>query len=407
MTATADAIVVGGGVIGAFCALDLARTGARVTVLERSGDWGSGCSWGNAGLIAPSHARPIAAPEALRAGLLWMLRRDSPFGLRLRPSLAPWLARYVRASTARRAAAGEALQRELASTSLDLLAGEAEADGGFRQDGCLTVFTRGDGAERAEEEAASTAGRALSARALSADETRALEPSLSSRVTGGVLHPREAHVDPVRLTRSIGAAARRAGAVLWTDVHVLGVRPDPTGVTLSTSAGTLRAQHAVIAAGAWSGTLAATAGLSVPLQGGKGYAIELASDELPLRRPVYLHDERCVATPLGDRVRITGGLLLDGLDERFDARRVAGLQRAARRSFGIAAVEPRTTWAGLRPCTPDGLPVIGISRRAPRVVMATGHGMLGLTLAPITARFVADAIAGAPTPAALSPERFE
>jgi D-amino-acid dehydrogenase len=406
MTATADAIVVGGGVIGAFCARELARSGARVTVLERSDDWATGCSWGNAGLIVPSHARPIAAPEALRAGLGWMLRRDSPFGLRLRPSLWPWLARYVRASTPGRAAAGETLQRELAATSLELLEGDADVNGGLHRDGCLTVFTRGDGAARAGHEAASDAGRALGAQALGADEVRALEPALSSRVTGGVMHPTEGHVDPVRLTRAVGAAARRAGAVLWTDVRVHALRPDASGVTLSTSAGTLRAQHAVIAAGAWSGALAATAGLTVPLQGGKGYAIELAPDELPLRRPVYLHDERCVATPLGDRVRVTGGLLLDGLDERYDPRRVAGIRQAVQRSFGTRA-EPRATWVGLRPCTPDGLPVVGVSRRARRVIVATGHGMLGVTLAPVTARMVADAIDGSPTPAALSPERFE
>lgn len=406
MTYSADAIVVGGGVVGAFCARELARSGANVTVLERGSDWGTGCSWGNAGLIVPSHARPIAAPEALRAGLQWMVRRDSPFGLRLRPSLSPWLARYLRASTTGRAAAGEALQRSLASESLELLDADADLDGELRRAGCLTVFTAADGAAHAVAEAASDTGRALGARALSAAETKALEPALTVRVTGGVLHPTEGHVDPVRLTRSIGAAARRSGAVLWTQVRVDALQPDATGVTLATSAGRLRAHHVVLAAGAWSGALAATAGLTVPMQGGKGYAIEFEPDQLPLRRPVYLHDERCVATPLGDRVRVTGGLLLDGLDEGCDPRRVAGIRRAARRSFDARA-EPRKTWVGLRPCTPDGLPVIGTSRRARRVVLATGHGMLGVTLAPITARMVTDAIAGRPTLPALSPERFE
>jgi D-amino-acid dehydrogenase len=178
-------------------------------------------------------------------------------------------------------------------------------------------------------------------------------------------------------------------------------------VVLETSAGQVRAAHAVLAAGAWSGALARTAGLSVPLQGGKGYAIELAPEDLPLGRPIYLHDERCVATPMGDRVRMTGGLLLDGLDERYDPRRVAGIRRAAQSTFRDCSAEPRKTWQGLRPCTPDGLPVIGASRRARRVVMATGHGMLGVTLAPITARMVLDAVEGTATPTTLSPERFE
>ena len=107
-----DVLVVGGGIVGACAALELARGGATVEVLERGGGWGEGCSWGNAGLLVPSHARPIAAPESLKAGIGWMVRPDSPFGLKLKPSLAPWLARYLRASTAARAAAGEAFVNE-------------------------------------------------------------------------------------------------------------------------------------------------------------------------------------------------------------------------------------------------------------------------------------------------------
>lgn len=312
-------------------------------MLERGSTWGEGCSWGNAGLIVPSHARPIAAPENLRAGLGWVLRRDAPFGLRVRPTLLPWLARYVRASTPRRAAAGEALQRALASESLDLLAGDADVDAGFRQDGCLSVFTAADGPKHAAQDAESSTGRALAARGLHAGETRALEPALSDRVTAGVLYP---HVDPVRLTRSVGGAARRAGVVLRTHLDVTGLRSDADGVTVETSTGPLRAGHVVIAAGAWSGRLARTADVHVPLQGGKGYAIELARDAVPVRRPIYLHDERCVATPLSDRTRITGGLVLDGLDERFDARRIAGIRRAARARLQRRRGRPATVVAG-------------------------------------------------------------
>jgi D-amino-acid dehydrogenase len=405
-----DAIVVGAGIVGAACAYELAGAGARVVVLERGGDWGEGCSWGNAGLIVPSHARPIAAPESLRAGLAWTLRRGSPFGLRLKPSLVPWLLRYARASTAARAAAGERLQRELAVESLALLRGLAEAgiDAGFEQRGCLTVHTSLRGEEHAAAEAASDSGRALGASVLSAAEARELEPALTNAVRAAVLFPDEARCDPVRLVRAVGSAAVARGAELRTRVEVLALRSEPGGIAVETTHGPLRAGHVVLAAGAWSGRLAASAGVTLPLQGGKGYAVEWDRGATALRMPLYLHDERCVANPMADRLRMTGGLLLDGLDERFDPRRARSIRSAAATALGVR-VEPRLAWRGLRPCTPDGLPVIGAHRRAPRLVAATGHGMLGVTLAPLTGRLVAGLVAGRadhPALAQLSPDRF-
>ena len=164
----------------------------------------------------------------------------------------------------------------------------------------------------------------------------------------------------------------------------------------------------MVAAGAWSGRLAASAGVRLPLQGGKGYAAEWDPAAAPLRMPLYLHDQRVVANPMADRTRMTGGLLLDGLDESFDERRVRAIASAAEEVLGVRA-RPRLVWRGLRPCTPDGLPVIGAHGRVPNVVFATGHGMLGVTLAPLTGRLVASVVRGEPSHPALarlSPERF-
>jgi D-amino-acid dehydrogenase len=401
---TPDVLVVGAGIVGACAALELARAGADVEVLERGGGWGEGCSWGNAGLLVPSHARPIAAPEALRSGLRWMVRPDSPFGFKPKPSLAPWLARYVRASTARRAHDGEALQRELSRESLGVFR-ELAADGidaGYEEPGCLTVHTS---PEAAEHEASSETGRALGARVLTAPEARELEPLLTDRVRAAVLFPGEARCDPVRLAAAVGAAAEARGVRLRTGVEAYALGRG--GV--ETTRGAVGAGKVVLAAGAWSGRLARTAGVRLPLQGGKGYAAEWAPEEAPVRMPLYLHDHRVVANPMaGDRTRMTGGLLLDGLDESFDRRRVRAIAAAAEEVLGVKA-PPRLTWRGLRPCTPDGLPVIGVHRRAPDTILATGHGMLGVTLAPLTGRLVAAIAAGTaehPALARLSPERF-
>jgi D-amino-acid dehydrogenase len=220
-------------------------------------------------------------------------------------------------------------------------------------------------------------------------------------VRAAVLFPDEGRCDPVKLSAAVGAAAEARGVRLRTGVEVYGVRPD--GV--DTTRGPLRAGKIVVAAGAWSGRLARSAGVRLPLQGGKGYAAEWEPAAAPARMPLYLHDHRVVANPMADRIRLTGGLLLDGLDESFDARRVRSIARAAEEVLGVRA-EPRLTWRGLRPCTPDGLPVIGESRG---VVFATGHGMLGVTLGPLTGRLVASVVRGDvshPALARLTPERF-
>ena len=355
-------------------------------MLERGGGWGEGCSWGNAGLLVPSHARPIAAPENLRAGLRWMLRRDSPFGLRVRPALAPWLARYVRAATARRAARGEALQRELSVEGLARFE-ELGFDGGFRRTGVLTVYTGEEAEQRAAAEAASPAGRALAAQALSAADAKALEPALTDAARAGVLFPHEAHCDPGRLVEAIGAAAIERGVRLRTGVEVRAIRP----AAVDTGDGVLRTGLVVVAAGAWSGRLARTLGIRLPLLAGKGYAVDYEPSASPLRIPLYLHDERCVANPMGARLRVTGGRSRRA-EQRSDQRRVRAIRQAAA-VFGVGG-EPRLTWSGLRPCTPDGLPAIGPHPRAERVLSATGHGMLGVTLGPLTGRLVADLAAG-------------
>jgi D-amino-acid dehydrogenase len=396
VSGAADVVVIGGGIVGACCAYELARDGASVTVLERDGGWGQGCSWGNAGLLPPSHARPIAAPENLRAGLRWMLRRDSP-------ALAPWIARYVRASTKSRAASGEALQRDLCVEGLARF-DQFGIDGGFRRSGCLTVYTGRRAEERAAAEAGSPAGRALEAQTLTATEARELEPALTDAVRGAVLFPHEGQCDPVRLVGAVGAAAEEQGVRLRS-VEARVVRD----AAVETDEGDLRAGLVVVAAGAWSGRLARTLGVRLPLLAGKGYAVDYPATASPAGVPLYLHDERCVANPMGSRLRVTGGLILGALEQRNEPRRVRAIERAAAGVLGVRAA-PRLKWSGLRPCTPDGLPVIGRHQRAENVLFATGHGMLGVTLGPLTGRLVADLAAGRPPHPALerlSPQRFE
>jgi D-amino-acid dehydrogenase len=403
-----EVVVVGGGAIGACCALELARRGLDVKLLERGGELASGASAGNAGLLCPSHSEPIASPASVRNGLRWMLRPDSPFYLRPRPAVAPWLARFVKASTAARAKEGSRSIRVLSLASLELHAELAEQglNTGFERRGILNVYETEARFASARTHAEHTG---LDARVLDADETRKLEPAVG-RVVGGVYFPDEAHCDPLAFVYAVGRAAREAGATVETDTDVRRLRRSNGGLALDTSRGELQAKTVVLAAGAWSSQLAAHVGVFLPQEAGKGYHVDLAADPGDPEIPTSMDEAHVIATPLPGRLRLSGTLELSGLDLSISAARVEAIQRAAARVFAIDDERPVVeTWAGLRPCTPDGLPVIGRPYGVEPLVIATGHARKGLSLSPVTGRLVAELIAGeAPSLdlAPLSPDRF-
>ena len=355
-----DVVVLGAGIVGACAALELARDGATRRGHRARRRLGRGLLLGQRRPAGPSHARPIAAPSRSAPGSAgWST------GLAVRPqaqalaravagALPPRLDRAARGG--RRGAPARALRREPRHLPGARRRGDRRR---LRRDGLPDGAHLGRAEEHAAAEAASETGRALGARVLSGDEARELEPSLTARVRAAVLFPDEARCDPVRLAAAVGAAA--VGARRPAAHGRRGVR-GRRGRRRETTHGPVRAGTVVVAAGAWSGRLARTAGVRLPLQGGKGYAAEWDPAAAPVRMPLYLHDQRVVANPMGDRTRITGGLLLDGLDESFDHRRVRAIAAAAEEVLGVRA-RPRLTWRGLRPCTPDGLPVIGAHER--------------------------------------------
>jgi D-amino-acid dehydrogenase len=202
-----------------------------------------------------------------------------------------------------------------------------------------------------------------------------------------------------------------AGAEVRTRVEALGFRRRTGRVeAVETTAGELPAGEVVLAAGAWTPSLAAELGVYVPLEAGKGYHVDLAPGEGDPDLPVWLNETRVIVTPLEGRLRLAGTLELSGLDLGIDRRRVAAIVRAAER--GLPHLRGRRVlevWRGLRPCSPDGLPVIGRPAALDNVVVATGHGMMGLTLAPVTAQLVGELVSGQPASvelAPLAPDRF-
>jgi D-amino-acid dehydrogenase len=411
ITNRTDVAVIGAGAVGASIALELSKRGRDVTVLESGSDWAAGCSWGNAGLICPSHAGPWATSSDIGQAMRWMLRPDSPLGIKPSPALVPFMGRLLTAREQNVRRATE-LSRQMCRDSLALhekMAG-AGFDTGFHRSGLLDVYETGAGLERGRRGAEQHLAAGVRCQVLDRQSVLDLEPGLHPELAGGVFFPDEAHCDPARFVVAVGGAALAAGATLATGAEVLAMQASGRSVDLTTTAGAVRADNVIVAAGAWSATLIRALGRPVPIQGGKGYTVDLPNDDrTPLKRPLMLQESRIAVTPLDGRLRFAGTMQFAGLDQSIDQRRVASVHRAgtrmlpAWRESAVARI-----WSGLRPCTPDGLPLIGWLRDDMPVALATGHAMLGLTLAPVTGELVADLLDGTERKefAMLNPGRF-
>lgn len=405
-----DVLVIGGGAIGVSCALELRRRGADVRLVERESKVGEGCSYGAAGLVSPYHATPIANPVAMRQGIRWVFNPSSPFALRLRPVVVPWLFRYVRASTRTRAAQAADLMRDLTARSLamhiEYISQGVETS--LRQRGSLSVYESEAGLAAGQRDARAYG---TSTEVFPRTRLKNLDVRLGPTVAGAIHIVEDAHCDPFQFTTAVGEAALAAGAHIDTNVEVHRLVATGGRITrVESSQGTIHPNQVVLAGGAWSDRLARQVGVFVPIEGGKGYHVDLprALDDPGL--PIYVEAARVLAVPLPDRLRIAGMFELSGLDPTVRPGRLRAMRGVADRTLdGIADRPALGTWAGLRPCSPDGLPMIGRSAAIANLTVATGHAMKGIALAPLTGRLVAEQLGGEPTcvdPAPLRPDRF-
>ena len=393
---TADVAVVGGGAVGVCIALELARRGAEVILLERGAELAWACSAGNAGIVGSSHVVPLADPAAARDGIRWMTRPDSPFYVRPRPRILPWLLRFAAAANPAQVKRHRALLHELASRSAALHAGleAAGLDAGYRRHGLLNVYRSERAFARAREDLVQISSNG--ARPGTDHLPSELASALTSDIAGTILDPYEAHCDPRRFVDAVGALAADAGVDIRTGVEVLGFQRRGVRIdSLWTTAGELVADEVVLAAGVWSAGLARQLGVRLPIEGGKGYHVDVETRPGDPELPIWLHESRVVMTPLEDRLRLAGTLELTGIDRAVDPRRVEAIVAAARRALRRFGSRPTLeVWRGLRPCTPDGLPVLGRAPNVENAAFATGHGMWGLQLAPVTGRLLASVVAG-------------
>lgn len=402
-------LVVGAGVVGLCCAYALARRGERVRVVDR-GEPGAGCSAGNAGWIVPTMAAPLPAPGVPRQALRWLLRPDAPLALRPArvPGLVPWLWRFLRRCNARDHARGLAAVARFGRHTMELFDALAADRVTFEMHRAGVLFAFLDRRElvHAREGLRQVARLGYPAPVeLDAAAARAEEPLLTREVVGALWVEGERHVRPESLVDGLLRRLRELGVEVRAGVEVVGWRASGGRVQAAlTPQGELTADRFVVAAGAWSGRLLRPLGVPLPLIAGKGYSLTVLDPRAQPRRPLYLEEARVACSPFRGALRLAGTMELTGLDESLDARRLEAIRRGARRYLqGWEEGRGVVAWAGLRPLLPDGLPAIGLLPGYANCAVATGHGMLGVTLAPATAEAVAALLLDGRRPAGLDP----
>ena len=411
--------IIGAGIIGLATAYHLSRRGVDVVIITDR-EPGAGASVNNAGWVVPAESGPIPAPGLTLQALRWMLRPDSPVYIRpsARPSFIRFMLGLYRAANARAHATGFDATARLAYGTMDEL-DRWTADGlafEMHERGELRAYVDRQELRHTIREVERYREAVFEPAVLDGDAARALEPALSDEVVGAIRFPNERHVEPGSLVRALVERLRHAG-VAWiegrvTEGSVTAGRTTRDGqLRIGGAFGEQQADAAVIAAGAWSGEVARFFGARLPIRPAKGYSVDYVPAPLAQRIPIMLAEAHCVVTPFAGKTRVAGTLELGGLDERVSARRVDALRRAPLRYLRNWRPDASslTPTAGLRPLTPDGLPVIGRLRAAPNVVVASGHAMLGLTLAPRTSALLAGVLLDGDDPAVLkpfSPRRF-
>ncbi|MFI5881426.1 NAD(P)/FAD-dependent oxidoreductase [Streptomyces sp. NPDC051554] len=411
-------VVVGGGVVGLCTAYYLAEAGLEVEVVERRA-LGSGASRGNAGWVCLSHSTPVPAPGVVRYALRSLGRPDSPLYLRPLPDPAfvRWLWRFWRSSTPAAFRRGYTAIAELNRTTFDLFDGlrAAGVETGLTRPGMVHAFlSPAEARHHLAVQRQMAHGRyPMPDDVVTGDAARLLDPALSDRVRAAYLVEGEGVVDPEAFARALGEALAASGVKIHENTEATGFRTEGGRVTaLRTATGEIPCSSLVIAAGMRSSDLLGSLGHPLPLQAGKGYSFSVDLDPAP-RHTLYFGERRAVASPIGPTTRIGGTMELSGNNNRLDWRRIVAVALASRHYLGRWFDDPddlvsliRDPWVGGRPFLPDGLPVIDRVPGHDNAFAATGHGMLGVTLGPVTGHRLAEYVRTGRRPEALTPFRF-
>lgn len=399
---TKKVIIVGAGIVGYSTAYFLNKAGCDVTIIDQT-DGNDNCSFGNAGYVSPSHLIPLASPGIISQGLKWMLNSKSPFYIkpRLNLDLIKWGLLFKKASTEKRVKDAIPVLYDLTVKSQKLYEEILEVeniDAGYHKPGLLMVCQTKETLHHEEELVKIAQNFGLEASALTREETEKLEPNVEYDMAGSVWFGCDAWMTPNAYMEKFRPLLVERGVKLEFDTQLTDFNIEHGKVkSVLTNNGNFEADEFIMAAGAWTPLLMKKLGIFMPLQGGKGYSFTIENPPAMPKLPSILVEGRIATTPMMHGLRIAGTMELTGINHAINQNRIEGIVDSVKqampslRDYDFSSIEP---WAGLRPCTPDGLPYIGRVSAVSNLQVGTGHAMLGWTLGPITGKMLAEEIIG-------------
>jgi len=413
------AIVIGGGIIGLSSAFYLQQAGWAVTVLDKE-DFLNNCSYGNAGYVCPSHFIPMATPGIVKQGLKWMFNAQSPFYVqpRLNGALIDWGLKFMRSATPEKVNAAAVPLRDIAVISQQEYENWTKIpslDFAYQHKGLLEIFQT----EKVAEHAAHTVHKGqelgLDVSLLNYQQLQAMEPQTKINGLGAIFFKCDAHLYPNKLMMGLLALLKERGVQLISREEVTGFRTSAGNISaVVTSKQSYEADTVVMATGSWSREMAAMLQTKIPLMPGRGYSVTLEDSPYKINHPAILVEGRTAVTPMdGNKIRFGGTMEITATNTPPRMNRVQGILNAVKRflpEFDIPMPSPDKIWYGYRPCSADGLPYIGRTKKWKNLVVATGHSMLGLSLGAGTGKLVSELVNEQPLSMDIQPfavERFD
>ena len=392
------AVIIGGGIMGLASAYYLLKSGWKVTLIDK-GDLLDNCSQGNAGMLVPSHFIPLAAPGMISKGIKWMFDSRSPFYVKpsLDFSLISWGLKFMKSANQATVERVAPFLRDYHLLSKQLYKDLAKEDGfdfGLEEKGILMLYKTEKAGEEEIHVGKDAQKLGLDVEMLTKEQVQAIEPDIKLDVLGAVHYHSDAHLYPYALFSQLLKYIKTNGGEVITNAEVTGYNIQAGEIkSVQTNNETVEGDLVIMTGGSWLPQLAKLAGLSIPVMPGKGYSFMEPNTEHKIVHPALLIEARVAVTPMNGQVRFGGTMELAALNNNINMNRVEGIVHSIPQYYPELQVEipaKDKIWYGFRPCSPDGLPYLGYSKKLKNLIVAGGHGMMGISLGPATGKMVAE-----------------